>query len=88
VLAALVWINASLLDRADMQRERAQFALGAIEQRTSKILEAALDAVISIDKAGVINGWSAQAESLFGWRREEANDPRAVGPRSLPEGSC
>jgi PAS domain S-box-containing protein len=72
VLAALVWINASLLDRADMQRERAQFALGAIEQRTSKILEAALDAVISIDKAGVINGWSAQAESLFGWRREEA----------------
>jgi PAS domain S-box-containing protein len=84
VLAALVWINASLLDRADEQRERAQSALGASEQRTSAILEAALDAVISMDKAGVITGWSAQAQSLFGWRREEAIG-RSLAMTIIPE---
>jgi PAS domain S-box-containing protein len=42
------------------------------EERTRLIIEAALDAVITIDKTGAITGWSTQAESLFGWTRAEA----------------
>lgn len=72
VFAALVWINGATLDRADLQRQRAQRALGASEERTRLIIETALDAVITMDRTGVITGWSAQAESLFGWPRAEA----------------
>jgi PAS domain S-box-containing protein len=42
------------------------------EERTRLIIEAALDAVITIDKTGAITGWNTQAESLFGWTRAEA----------------
>jgi len=72
VFAALVWINGTTLDRADLQRQRAQQALSASEERTRLIIESALDSVITIDRAGVITGWSTQAESLFGWSRTEA----------------
>lgn len=58
LFAGLVWINAAALNRS--------------EERTRLIIETALDAVITIDKSGVITGWSAQAESLFGWPRTEA----------------
>jgi PAS domain S-box-containing protein len=72
VLAALIWANALLLERTDVKRQRAEQALHGSEERTQLIIETALDAVISMSKAGVITGWSTQAESLFGWSREEA----------------
>lgn len=72
LFAGLVWINAAALDRADRQQHAAQRALVASEERTRLIIETALDAVITIDNAGVITGWSAQAESLFGWSRAKA----------------
>ena len=71
LFAGLVWINAAALERADLQQRSAQQAFVASEERTRLIVEAALDAVITIDKAGLITGWSAQAESLFGWSRAE-----------------
>ena len=72
VLAALIWANALLLERADVQRRSAEQALHGSEERTQQIIETALDAVISMDKTGVITGWSTQAQALFGWSREEA----------------
>jgi len=38
----------------------------AAEERTRLVIETALDAVVSIDSAGSITGWNAQAKSMFG----------------------
>ena len=48
-------------------RHRADDALRASEARTRAIIDAALDAVVTMDAAGLITGWSAQAEKVFGW---------------------
>jgi PAS domain S-box-containing protein len=53
------------------EQKRAQDALAASEERTRLIIETALDAVITMDDAGLITGWSPQAESIFGWTRGE-----------------
>jgi diguanylate cyclase (GGDEF)-like protein/PAS domain S-box-containing protein len=42
------------------------------EQRLRAIVGSALDAVIQMDAAGKISGWSRRAEECFGWSREEA----------------
>ncbi len=36
------------------------------------LFDAALDAVISMDAQGRITGWNRQAESMFGWSKQEA----------------
>ena len=54
--------------------EQKQFEqqLRASEERTRLIVDTALDAVVTMDGAGAITGWSPQAETTFGWTREEA----------------
>jgi len=42
------------------------------EQQIRLILESALDAVVTMNAAGHITGWNAEAERIFGWSREEA----------------
>jgi PAS domain S-box-containing protein len=42
------------------------------EHQIRLILEAALDAVVTMNVAGHITGWNAEAERIFGWSREEA----------------
>lgn len=84
LFAGLVWSNATALERAELQHHASQHALFASEERTRLIVEAALDAVITIDKAGVITGWSAQAESLFGWSCAEAIG-RSLSATIIPE---
>jgi diguanylate cyclase (GGDEF)-like protein/PAS domain S-box-containing protein len=54
------------------ERKRAEEAVRESEHRFRMILDTSLDAVVTIDAAGIINGWNKQAESLFGWTREEA----------------
>jgi PAS domain S-box-containing protein len=46
--------------------------LAESEERTRLIVETALDGVVSIDGDGRITGWNPQAETMFGWKREEA----------------
>src|SRR5690606_22426780 len=41
------------------------------EQRIQTILEAAQDPFIGMDLQGRITDWNSQAESVFGWAREE-----------------
>jgi PAS domain S-box-containing protein len=52
-------------------RKRTEEALRATEDRTRLIVDTALDAVVTMDAAGVITGWNPQAEQTFGWRRAE-----------------
>ena len=61
------------LDSAKVQRElsvRQELMESEIQKRM--IIETALDAIITIDETSRIIEWNAQAESIFGWRREEA----------------
>jgi PAS domain S-box-containing protein len=48
---------------------------GDLQEREAKVrrlVDNALDAVLSIDEQGRITEWNAQAETMFGWRHEEA----------------
>jgi PAS domain S-box-containing protein len=42
------------------------------DAKTRRIIESALDAVLSMDERGRVTEWNAQAETMFGWRRDEA----------------
>jgi PAS domain S-box-containing protein len=43
----------------------------ASQARLTAILDSTLDAVVTIDGAGVITGWNCQASGTFGWTAEE-----------------
>ncbi len=72
VFVAIVWINAAAGERADRKRRAAERALRMSEERNQLIVETALDAVVTMDRRGVITGWNGQAEKIFGWPRAEA----------------
>ena len=54
------------------EQRRAAEVLRAGEEYARRIVDAAYDAFVSIDQAGVITGWNRHAEDMFGWSREEA----------------
>jgi PAS domain S-box-containing protein len=57
----------------DMTQSRmAQEALLESEQLARGIVDTALDAFIQIDESGTIVDWNSQAETIFGWPREDA----------------
>jgi PAS domain S-box-containing protein len=61
--------------RAQQERalaREAEASLRKSEAHTKRIVEMALDGFIGMDAAGVITDWNAQAELIFGWRRQEA----------------
>ncbi len=61
--------------RAQQERalaREAEASLRKSEAHTRRIVEMALDGFIGMDAAGVITDWNAQAELIFGWRRQEA----------------
>lgn len=55
-----------------------------INIEASSIAAIALDAIISIDSAGIVAAWNPQAEIIFGWSREEAIGV-AVADLIIPE---
>ncbi len=64
--------RAIALSQAQASQHRAQAALRTSEAQLRAILNAALDAVVTADGDGRIVGWNEQAETIFGWRAEEA----------------
>jgi PAS domain S-box-containing protein len=42
------------------------------DTKTRRIIDSSLDAVLSMDERGTVTEWNAQAEAMFGWRRDEA----------------
>jgi PAS domain S-box-containing protein len=71
LLASLVWATAARVDRLHEARSRAERAVLANRERTRRILQSSLDAVISIDAHGRITGGNPRAHVLFGWSEEE-----------------
>ncbi|TMF54705.1 MAG: EAL domain-containing protein [Chloroflexi bacterium] len=61
-------IEAALL-RITSQRETSR--VEASDRQLRDMLDAALDAHIVMDRHGRITEWNAQAEAMFGWRRDE-----------------
>jgi PAS domain S-box-containing protein len=53
-------------------RRRAQAETAAAASRLQAMLEAALDAVVTIDHDGIVRGWNHAAEEIFGYRAAEA----------------
>jgi diguanylate cyclase (GGDEF)-like protein/PAS domain S-box-containing protein len=53
------------------ERETAQNALQASEQRSRQIIDSAGDAFIAMDAGGAITAWNKAAETIFGWPRAE-----------------
>lgn len=60
------------LEALEDDRKRAEEALRQNEERTRLIVESALDAVITMNTQGLITGWNPQAQTIFGWSREDA----------------
>ncbi|OQW33065.1 MAG: hypothetical protein A4E19_06890 [Nitrospira sp. SG-bin1] len=54
-----------------VERTEVEAALHENEARTSLIIDTALDAVMTMDRAGRITEWNAQAEQIFGWSAHE-----------------
>jgi diguanylate cyclase (GGDEF)-like protein/PAS domain S-box-containing protein len=46
--------------------------LGEFQSQAQAILDQAHDAVVAMDAGGFVIGWNAQAESTFGWTKDEA----------------
>jgi diguanylate cyclase (GGDEF)-like protein/PAS domain S-box-containing protein len=54
------------------ERREAEEALTESEEQFRSIQENALDAIITMSSDGEITSWNPQAETIFGWTREEA----------------
>ena len=53
------------------EKKKNQDAIEQSELKNRLIMNAALDAIITIDKAGLITFWNPQAEVTFGWKTGE-----------------
>jgi PAS domain S-box-containing protein len=55
-----------------VERRRAEEEVRASESRLRAMLEAALDAVVTMDAGGRVTGWNHAAEAIFGYPASEA----------------
>ena len=53
-------------------RKRSEEALRHSEGRLRAILETALDAIVVMDREGIVHEWNRAAEQMFGYERSEA----------------
>jgi len=54
------------------ESRRAEVTAKESETRIALIIDTALDAVVTMDQAGMITAWNRQAEVIFGWTAMEA----------------
>jgi len=71
LLTAVLMLGLLLFYRTLLERQRANALARRDAQRLRDILEAAHDAFVSIDSAGRVTAWNAQAERTFGWSRSD-----------------
>jgi len=78
LLVLVLWSTSRLrAEYRQVQQESAwaraaETALLQSQERNRAIVDTALDGVITIDAAGIVTEWNAQATAIFGWTREEA----------------
>jgi PAS domain S-box-containing protein len=69
-----------------IHHERVEATIAENQSRTRAILDTALDAIITMDKQGVVTEFNPSAERMFGYRRDEALGRELAGliiPASL-----
>ncbi len=57
-----------------------------LAERLGAVLDASLDAIVTMDAAGLVAGWNPAAEALFGWSASEA-DGRPMDELIIPPSS-
>jgi PAS domain S-box-containing protein len=72
-------IGAAKVARDITARKKAQEALLESEQMARDIIANALEAFIQTDDGGYILEWNPQAETIFGWSRQEAVGRHLIG---------
>jgi PAS domain S-box-containing protein len=77
-------VGASKIARDMTERKNAEEALLESEEMARGIIDSALDAFIQMDEGGRVIGWNAQAETLFGWSRDEVIG-KPLGDLIVPE---
>jgi PAS domain S-box-containing protein len=65
-ITGLISINVDITER-----KKAESKIRASEKTRRHIINSALDAIVGMDKKGLIIIWTPQAEKIFGWREEE-----------------
>ena len=58
------------------ERKKAQDAIEQSELKNRLIMNAALDAIVTMDTEGCITFWNPQAEKIFGWKSQEVIDKK------------
>ena len=71
-LAVMVCLVSAWLSRAEAALKQLNEILADNEAAARTIVETAHDAVIQMDHTGKVLEWNPQAETVFGWRRDEA----------------
>ncbi len=71
VLLSIIWHNTVLLNKRDLQRQKAEKAQRQSEEQIQTIFSSAPDAVIVINEEGTIIKWNPKAETIFGWHSYE-----------------
>jgi PAS domain S-box-containing protein len=90
MLVLLLWATTRLrTEHRQAQQESAwaraaEAALLQSQERNRAIVDTALDGVITIDSAGIVTDWNAQATAIFGWSREDALG-RALTATIIPD---
>jgi PAS domain S-box-containing protein len=79
-------IGISKVVRDMTESQQAQQTLRESEQLARGIINSALDAFVQVDQRGVIRDWNPQAETMFGWPREEAVGKSVFALLGRPEG--
>ncbi len=75
----LIGLVTSIADRRlAIQMNREAQAVRQNERLLRTVLDTAHDAFVSVDSEGRITGWNTQAESMFGWRKDEVIGRLAV----------
>ncbi|MGQ0739963.1 MAG: PAS domain S-box protein [Bacteroidota bacterium] len=65
-----ILIRGSIIDITE--RKKIEKAIATSEETRRLIMNSALDAIVCIDRQGIINVWTPQAEKIFGWTEQEA----------------
>jgi PAS domain S-box-containing protein len=72
VIMGIVWWGMTSLARMETNRSIVEASLRESEVRTRLIIDTALDAIVTMDDAGLVTDWNPRAEALLGWARDEA----------------
>lgn len=80
------WVERELQIGVEMalSKHAAERKVKESEEHMRRILENALDAVVTMDENGRITEWNLQAERTFGWQRDEACG-RSVAETIIPQ---